>query len=181
MAEEFRVCFENVEISNLGNCRRKLHNGNYIMLKGSILKQGGGYRYLQLKRNGKKKNYLFHRWVAKCFIGEQPEDKPFVDHINRNPLDNRVENLRWVSHKENLRNTDRFRVDIEAEGTERHRLICLSNSNKILFQIHSQKKYLKILELFDYSLRNNNVDYEIDNNNNNLKKKTLLKYLTRLL
>ena len=141
MAEEFRVCFENVEISNLGNCRRKLHNGNYIMLKGSILKQGGGYRYLQLKRNGKKKNYLFHRWVAKCFIGEQPEDKPYVDHINRNPLDNRVENLRWVSPKENSRNTGIFRVDIEAEGAERHRLLGISTRNNTL----EQKKYYCVL------------------------------------
>ena len=137
MTEIYKNCFENYEISNMGNCRKKLHNGLYKIIKGSILNSGGGYRYLQIMRNGKRKNYLFHRWVAKCFLGEQPKDKPFVDHINRKPLDNRVENLRWINHQDNLRNTDRFRDDIKAEGKERKNALYCSSRNNIL----SQKKY----------------------------------------
>jgi len=34
----------------------------------------------------------------------QPECKPYVDHINRNPSDNRLANLRWVSPSENNQN-----------------------------------------------------------------------------
>ena len=40
------------------NLRRKLNNGEYKNIKGSIMNKG--YRYIQLIRNGKRKNLLFH-------------------------------------------------------------------------------------------------------------------------
>lgn len=49
------------------------------------------------------KSYRLHRLVAEAFI-PNPEHKPQIDHINRNKLDNRVENLRWVTAQENSNN-----------------------------------------------------------------------------
>lgn len=48
--------------------------------------------------------HLVHRLVCRAFHGESPEDKPFVDHKNRIESDNRPENLRWVTAKENNAN-----------------------------------------------------------------------------
>lgn len=65
--------------------------------------------YLRVKINGKA--YKVHRLVAETFI-PNPENKPQIDHLNRNPQDNRVENLSWTTPSQNCRNRrDNDRVD----------------------------------------------------------------------
>lgn len=44
------------------------------------------------------------RLVLETYIGFAPDGKPEIDHIDRNPLNNNLSNLRWASKSENLKN-----------------------------------------------------------------------------
>lgn len=57
-----------------------------------------GYRIVMV--NGK--NYRTHRIIFEMIYGYEPE---VIDHINGDTKDNRIENLRDCSHKQNLENT----------------------------------------------------------------------------
>lgn len=62
-----------------------------------------GYKVVHLKENGKYHNKNVHRIVAETFI-PNPENKPQVDHISTDCLDNSVENLQWCTSSENVSN-----------------------------------------------------------------------------
>ena len=105
-SEEWRLCYEAYEISNLGNCRRKLKCGRYADVKGSVLKPTG-YRYFQVQRDGRRFNKYFHHMVTEQFIGPRPCGL-VVDHIDRCRTNNNMSNLRYVTHSENVLNSYRF-------------------------------------------------------------------------
>lgn len=100
MKEEWRsvIDYEGLyEVSSCGQIKS--------LRKGALLTPHkiNGYYVVRLCKNGKMKNHKVHRLVAIAFI-PNPENKAFVDHIDTNRSNNRVENLRWVTRQENYDN-----------------------------------------------------------------------------
>ena len=73
---------------------------------GRIMKQHKnhkGYWILGLTKNGKQKSFRVNRLVALAFIpNDNPQEKTEVNHIDENKDNNCVDNLEWVSPKENM-------------------------------------------------------------------------------
>jgi hypothetical protein len=65
----------------------------------------GGYFRVGLYKNKKRKMLYVSRLVALAFI-DNPENKKFVDHIDRDKTNNNISNLRWVTRCENQQNRD---------------------------------------------------------------------------
>lgn len=86
--------FNNYEIDENGNIYSYISNK---YLKSHLDRYG--YLYVTIK----SKHYKVHRLVAKAFL-DNPNNKPYIDHIDRNKLNNHYSNLRYVTPKENSNN-----------------------------------------------------------------------------
>ena len=92
------------------------------------------------------KVYLVHRLVALAFI-PNPDNKPEVDHINKNRIDNRIENLRWVTSKENKETAIKHRQG-SPPGETGQKFISLTSQNtyKLTIQALGVQKRFKTLD-----------------------------------
>jgi len=74
---------------------------------GTPLEQNDGYRYLTLGKDGKTHSLVAHRIIWLLVYGEVPPKGMVIDHIDGNPDNNRLNNLRVVPYNENSKNRGR--------------------------------------------------------------------------
>lgn len=97
MAEEWRVVDGwPYEVSSEGRLR-------HVRKRHKVLDLGDFYIRTNLVSGGKKKGALLHTLVAEAFIGPRPSNEYVVNHKNGRKSDNRLENLEWITRRENQR------------------------------------------------------------------------------
>ena len=110
-----------------------------------------GYYYIAL--NGR--SYQLHRILAKHFVAN-PENLPEIDHIDRDKTNNSIDNLRWSSRSDNMRNRGRYtqqrreyltiapnditeiRTFNDVEYAENKYFFCYEN-DRVVLRIHNHK------------------------------------------
>lgn len=175
------------QVSNFGNIRSiQTNHGKYQekALPSRTRSETCTYQYVQLWLKNKLHTEAVHRVVAKAFI-PNPENKPMVNHIDGNKLNNHVTNLEWATCSENhkhafntgLRNanhlverqrgeksgiTSKFH-NVSWDSTRQKWKATLKDKGKMVFQkrfdceIEAAKYVNLMLDTLDYSDRPRNI------------------------
>jgi len=120
-------------ISNLGRVKSMKFNKERILKQ---FKDSSGYYCIELNL----KSFKIHRLVALAFI-PNPDNKPQIDHINRKRDDNKIENLRWVTHQENMTNkTITYNQDVRIDNKIQEKCITLRfDNNKYSYRVRIKR------------------------------------------
>lgn len=139
------------EISNLGRVkslrRTKQQWNGYKYIEYEIPEKirkpryFNGYYMVNLTVNGVRHQEWVHRLVAETFI-DNPENLPEVDHKNGRKLDNRANNLRWVTKEDNMKYMRARQNKIKTQAFETK-----YGKNNITLKTSSSTDKTKILHL----------------------------------
>lgn len=125
-------------VSNFGNVRHKKN-----MVNRKFRKDHKGY----FRFNTSKGTYMVHQQVAKAFIKNE-NNKPFLNHIDANKTNNKVENLEWCTPKENVQHA--YKIGTRGIG-EKHTKAKLNEAQvkKIKYELSNKYEQKEIAKMFN--------------------------------
>lgn len=111
--------FENCyQVSNTGRVRSLDRQRVNRVIPGqemTLQVHTNGYQVIKLRRPGVYKKFFIHRLVAIHFI-KMIEGKDYVNHKDKDRLNNHIDNLEWVDHCENCFHRDNYKPDNDHNG-----------------------------------------------------------------
>lgn len=91
------IGYPNYEVSSIGTVRSLRYGGRILKACPSNF----GYLYVNLIHNKKVKSTAVHKLVMIHFGESQKNQDDIVDHIDGDKTNNRVDNLQWISIRDN--------------------------------------------------------------------------------
>ncbi len=147
-------------VSDQGRVMRILPVDNNNTYLGKILKgvpNTAGYLQLNLFYESKKRVARVHRLVLEAFVGPCPEGKE-ANHIDGNPLNNRPENLEWVTHAGNMSHAYSLGLIPVPQGSKNGSAKLTETDIPIIRQRLADGEFQRVIAR-DYGVRKQTIGY----------------------
>ena len=120
------------QVSNLGRIR-SFHNQYGRVLK--PIRTTDGYSQVTLTKKGNQTFVRLHVLIARAFI-PNVENKPQVNHIDGNRQNCRVDNLEWVTPKENIQHA--YRTGLAKSGPNHSRSLLTAEQVRYIRRVYKK-------------------------------------------
>lgn len=116
-------------------------------------KQKSGHLNVTLWKNGKQETCLVHQLVMEAFVGPCPPGMEVRHFPDRDPTNNRLDNLQYGTRQENMEDRTIHGTDNRGERSGRAKLT--EEKVRQIRQLCAEKKYLQteIAKMFEVSVR----------------------------
>lgn len=148
--------YKGIEVSSIGRIRKAANKSRKERILTEFPKDRDGYYRCSVQRlDGTWTSQPVHRLVAKAFI-PRTKNRDIVNHIDGNRTNNRIENLEWVTPKENVIHSFKFGSRKICEQVPKKTILTDFQVNQIgkLRELYTVNQIAKLFNIEYQSLKN---------------------------